>query len=301
MIKIAAMPDLVENDNYYLTESELASPLDDDKVLHAFHFFAVDGENAKILADEQKLPHRHEFQEIIWIRRGSADHLLDGTWQKIRPRTLLIVPKGRVHWFMPSDRFEGCVIRFRDFLLPATPSILFTQFADPSQSIVPKEEIAVMESLFSVIGEEYRHFDEHHGKIIIFVLQALLAKLETFRWCALENQPRSCTVKQGFMDEFNSLVEQHYRSRHSVGFYAQKIGLSSRKMNENLRSVLGKTATEVIEERRILEAKRLTLFSDLSLKEIAFELGYDEHSYFTRVFRKITGCTPSEFKQGLSD
>jgi len=67
-------------------------------------------------------------------------------------------------------------------------------------------------------------------------------------------------------------------------------------LNEIVKLSLGKTASEAIEERRILEAKRLIKFSGLSIKEIAFELGYEEHSYFTKVFKKITGCTPTEFK-----
>lgn len=291
------MPTRIINDDFYPTDYELTSPFDHDKVEHDFHFFDFDKNNAVVLSTEVKQPHRHDYQEIIWIRSGSAKHLLDAGWVEISPPMLIIVPRGRVHWHRPSDMVEGCASRFKDNFLPSTSSILFSQFLRLSHIIAPLEELPVIESLFSVIKEEYRNFNQHHCNTIKFVLQALIAKIEEFKWRALEKQHPSFTGKHKFWEEFNDLVERHFRSKHAVGFYARELGVSPRKMNELVRPILGKTATEVIDERRILEAKRLILFSGLSIKEIAFELGYEEHSYFTKVFKKITGCTPSEFKQ----
>lgn len=291
------MPSLIDSTSYYPTEHELLSPLDQDMVVHDFHFFAFDRKNATVLASEEKLPHRHEYHEIIWIRSGSAKHLLDESWLEIRPGTLVLVPRGKVHWFRPSAMVEGCSIRFRDTCLPATSSVLFNQFSASSHCLVPGDETPVIEAIFTAIGEEYRCYSQNCTDVITFALRALIAKLEALRWRAEGSWYLTFTGRHRFLEEFNALVERHFRSRHAIGFYAQKLGVSPRKMNEIIRLAMGKTASEIIEERRVLEAKRLSLFSDLSIKEIAFELGYGEHSYFTRVFRKIAGCTPSKFRQ----
>jgi AraC family transcriptional regulator, transcriptional activator of pobA len=286
----------IAHDDFYLTEYELTSAFDRTRVEHDFHFFDFSPETDKGLAREDKQPHRHEYQEIIWVKSGPASHLLDGDWVEIQPRTLLIVPRGRVHWFRPSATVEAGVARFKDNFLPTTSSILFSQFVGLSHITVSQQELAVIESLFAVIKEEYQRFDERCCNTLKFVLLALIAKIEELKWRALEQLHPSFNNRQKFWEEFNALVEQDFRSKHTVGFYAQKLGLSPRKMNELVRPILGKTAAEVIDARRILEAKRLILFSNLSIKEIAFELGYEEHSYFTKVFKKLTGSTPSEFK-----
>jgi AraC-like DNA-binding protein len=79
------------------------------------------------------------------------------------------------------------------------------------------------------------------------------------------------------------------------------MGESPVQLNRAIKSVSGKTASDLIIERLILEAKRLLLFSDLSNKEVAFKLNYEDPSYFTRIFRRKTGLTPTEFRSKMKD
>lgn len=282
--------------DHYPTEYELITALDHDTVVHDFHIFDFNEKNAPTISTEQEQPHRHDYQEIIWIRKAPAQHLLDDEWREIRPNTMLVIPSGRVHLFKPSNKAEGCTIRFTSDFLPATASILFNHFIASPHIMVPDEALPVVESLLLVLKEEYRSFKTYRHGPLKLVLQALLAKIETFMCHSLENRHPICSGRYKFWGDFNTLIERHFRSRHTVAFYARELGLSPRKMNEFIKPILGKTANEVIDERRILEAKRLILFTSLSIKEIAFELGFEEHSYFSRVFKKITGVTPSEFK-----
>lgn len=291
------MPICAENYDPYLTEHELSSPLDHDKVEHDIHCFDIDRKGAEILSRETKHPHRHGYQEICWLRSGPAKQLLDGDCVDVPPLTILIVPQGRVHWFRPSEMVEGRIVRFRDNFLPASSSTLLSQFQGPSHISIPRQDITVIESLFSVIREEYRVFNQYQGNTIKFGLQTLIAKIEEVQWRAFEKQHPSFTGKRKFWKEFNELVERYFRSEHGVVFYARELGVTPRKLNELVRPLLGRSAAEAIDGRRLLEAKRLILFSGLNIKEIAFELGYDEHSYFTRVFKKVNGLTPSEFRQ----
>jgi AraC-like DNA-binding protein len=95
--------------------------------------------------------------------------------------------------------------------------------------------------------------------------------------------------------QFENLIEEHFAKEKSVAFYASLLEISSKHLNRITRTVVQKTATDVITERIILEAKRMLMYLDESLTEIAFRLGFEEYSYFVRVFRKTSGMTPTQF------
>ncbi|TNF41496.1 MAG: helix-turn-helix domain-containing protein, partial [Bacteroidetes bacterium] len=101
--------------------------------------------------------------------------------------------------------------------------------------------------------------------------------------------------------QFNQLVDKYHAQIHHVKEYAELMGESPVQLNRAIKSVSGKTASDLIIERLILEAKRLLLFSDLSNKEVAYKLNYDDPSYFTRIFRRKTGYTPTEFRSKMKD
>lgn len=95
--------------------------------------------------------------------------------------------------------------------------------------------------------------------------------------------------------DFEDLVEEHFTKEKSVAFYASLMDISPKHLNRIMQTVVQKTATDLITERVILEAKRMLIYLDESLGEIAFRLGYEEYSYFVRVFRKSSGMTPTQF------
>jgi AraC-like DNA-binding protein len=85
----------------------------------------------------------------------------------------------------------------------------------------------------------------------------------------------------------------------SADFYADKLNMSSRNLNLISQSVFGKSITEIIETRKLIEARTMLLNTGKSVSEIGYDLGYNEKSYFTRVFRKKTGVTPTEFREQM--
>jgi len=95
--------------------------------------------------------------------------------------------------------------------------------------------------------------------------------------------------------DFEDLLEENFTKEKSVAFYASAMNISPKHLNRIIQTVVQKTATDLITERVILEAKRMLIYLDESLVEIAFRLGYEEYSYFVRVFRKSSGMTPTQF------
>lgn len=267
-----------------------------DEMPDQFLFFELTAELAAALNTTIKPPHRHSYQEIIWVRQGTAEHLLDGDVINYPAQTLLVVPKGRIHRFSPSSDCRGCAIRFREEFLPNQSNLLFSQFTGHTAFHLNHDQASVVESYFSLLSSENSHTDPYNLQALRHLLAAFVAKLEELRLLDTRMVPHDFTRTLCTWNRLSSLIEQKFRSEHAVSYYAAELGLSPRKLGEIVKLYTGRYVSDVIDDRLIAEAKRLILFSDLTIKEIAFELGFEEHSYFSKVFKKLTGKSPSNFK-----
>ena len=261
-------------------------------------FFDFDQETILELIRAGNLPHRHAYHELIWVRNGAAEHLLDGESLRAPAPSFLVIPEGRVHRFTPAPRLAGCVVRFRESFLPDSSSILFNQFVGTSCIDVPPTIAAEIDALIALARLEWRSGDPS-ATPLRHLLRALIAKIESLWFQASGMQRRARTDSQRLWVRFSRLVEARYLAEHSPGYYARELGMSSRRLNTVARLFAGTTVAEAIGHRLVLEAKRQLLFSDLSVGEISFALGFEEHSYFTRVFRKRVGMTPSEYRDAV--
>ena len=108
--------------------------------------------------------------------------------------------------------------------------------------------------------------------------------------------PKSSKVD--LLRSFNFLVEQHFKEEHSVSFYADKLFKSPKTLSNNFAK-LNRSPLQIIHQRIVLEAKRLLTYTDKSAKEIAYDVGFEDASHLSRLFKKYTSQSPSEFKRGL--
>lgn len=95
---------------------------------------------------------------------------------------------------------------------------------------------------------------------------------------------------------FNALLNAHFRTQHTVEFYALALNLSPKQLSRNLIQNGGRTAQQLIHDRLLIEAKRLLAYSKLSIKEIAFTIGLEDPAYFSRLFKQKTGINPAAFR-----
>lgn len=103
------------------------------------------------------------------------------------------------------------------------------------------------------------------------------------------------------LSKFNLLLEENYKVEKSPSFYASEMSITLKHLNRICREVLNKTVTQLISEKVVLESKRMLTFSNSTVGEVADEMGYLNHSYFTRVFKKHGGMSPLKFKASLKD
>ncbi len=260
-------------------------------------FFEFDGKLLAQLDQKKNIILRHEFQEIIWLKQGTAKCYLDGERTTISSKSLIIIPKGRVHRFIASHDSKGFVIRFNDEFLPKSSYMLFSQLGWKSNILLPTEESSILTTYFTLIEHESRQTRAINKTTLVYLLQTLIAKIEDLWPYPVVRIPKVHSQSQELWNRFNILIEREFKNQHSVSYFTKELGISRQKLNSVLKHMTGMTAANIIDNRLILQAKRLIIFSNLTIKEIAFDLGFDEHSYFTKVFKKITGYTPSEYKK----
>jgi len=161
---------------------------------------------------------------------------------------------------------------------------------------LPKDQVKKFEMLWQVFEMEMESADNLQLEMLQMLLKRLLILLTRLYKQQTEFSEAN-TEQLAQVREFNYLVEQHFKTKHSVAEYAELM-FKSPKTLSNLFSKLGaKTPLQYIQERIMLEARRLLIYTDKTIKEIAYELGYDDIPSFSRFFKKKQGLSPSDYKE----
>ncbi len=268
---------------------------DSDEFRGQFMFVDMGIEAFESLNRSNPEMHRHAYHEIIWVRYGSAVHLMDGESVELPMHSLVSIPKDCIHSIYPSRDCKASVIRFRAEFLQNASHQLFSKFNGNSIIHTTEEQAAIIESYLGLICYESRQADPYSLHKFRHLLAAFILKIEELR--LLQSPLKAYSLsKSGFIwERFNTLLEEKFHSEHRAGYYSKTIGVSARKLCDIVMLNTGKYVSDFIMERVITEAKRMILVTDFSIKEIAFQLGFEEQSYFTKVFKKHTGITPTEF------
>jgi AraC-like DNA-binding protein len=143
-----------------------------------------------------------------------------------------------------------------------------------------------------------QHQDSDIG-VVRELLSALFTMVETER---RKNAPESANLLSNQSTTFRNFIailEDNFRRSEGVAFYAEKLFMSSRNLNIITQNILHQSVSEIIETRKLIEAKHLLFSTDKSVAEIGFELGYSDKAYFSSVFKKKSGMTPTEFREEM--
>ncbi|UMB61405.1 AraC family transcriptional regulator [Lutibacter sp. A80] len=258
-------------------------------------------------SEEIKKPHRAEFYQILWFQKGAPTHLVDFNPIKIKPNSLLFVNKNSVQIFDYKTKFKGKAIFFTDSFFCKTEtdttflrsSILFNDLLSISQIQLPKNE-SIIKTVFELLETELKNAkDNYQSDLLRNDLRNLLLHSERER----RKQDFIEFKKDANLEQalyFKTLLDDNFVSHKKVNFYCQKMHLTPKRLNQVTSKIFGKTPKNIINDRVLLESKRLLSHTNESVKEIAFSLGFEEPTNFIKYFKKHTGKTPVEFKENFT-
>lgn len=241
-------------------------------------------------------PHRHDHEELWIITHGNPVHSVDFSPEMLHSPVIVYVAQGKVHSFVPDTNTQGWLIRYRSDFIPQSRFSFYSAFLDKVHYQLSEDYCSTtLQSLCTIMLKESTELNPDYT-VMQHLLSAVLARLETDSKREYLDSQSSNNARLITFNNFLQILENNYRRSAGADFYAEKLNMSTRNLNLITRSVFGKSATDIIETRKLMEARRLLLTSDKSVSEIGYELGYNEKSYFSRVFRKKAGITPTGFR-----
>ncbi len=250
------------------------------------------------------LPHRTNFYHIFLFENCHPTHNVDFQNIKIKPNTLLFINRDSVHMFDQKEKYVGRLLVFTDefFCQSETDktflhsTILFNDLlSDSTIQLGPTN--TNINRLFEEIRMELKEeVDKNQPGILRNILHNILLLAERTK-----HKSGFQEIKKGadwdYLILFKELLNENFSQLKTVAAYAKQIDVSEKRLTQATSKVLGKTPKEMIDEKIILEAKRLLTYTHKSIREIGYNLGFDEPTNFTKYFKKQTLLTPVEFRE----
>lgn len=267
-----------------------------------FKIFKVDeAEAAKISASPDE-PHHHNFEELIIGMEGQLEHFIDFKTTTLDAPLVSFVTKGKVHRVIPKIKNKKCnmwVLRFKSEFIPEITFQLYTTYHDHATLKLQSGNcFNRLVLLCEIIHEEMQQ--EHPDlSVVKHLLSALFIMIESEKNKLSPKENELSISQNSTLQSFLKILEENYHRPLGVDYYAEKLFMSARNLNLICKQILQQTVTEIIETRKLIEAKNQLTHSDKNISEIGFDLGFNEKAYFTNVFKKRTGQTPSEFRKEM--
>lgn len=268
-----------------------------------FTIFKVNKKGAKEIASTPNEPHNHDFEELLIGMNGGIEHFIDFKSTRLQAPFISFVTKGKVHRLNPliSDgKFSVWAIRFKSEFIPETTFQLYSYYHDHANlELKAGDCFNRMVSLSEMMSDEIIQVIPDYS-VIRDLLSALFTMIESERRKSSSGETGLRNIQNVTFKNFLQILEENFRRPEGVEFYAEKLFMSVRNLNLICHNVLQKSVSEIIETRKLTEAKNLLINTGKTISEIGYELGYNEKAYFTNVFKKKSGQTPSEFREEMS-
>ena len=261
-----------------------------------FEIVRLTADMVKHFSADVEPPHRHNHEEVVIFTKGGAEHFIDFNKEPVVAPIIIYIAQGKIHQFLLHPNSEGWIIKYKNEFIPQGKFNYYSNFLDTiNYTFETSECLSKWDTLCDMMLDEYQQ-PEPDFVLIKYLLSAFLAKLEGESRKRMRPETGAVNTYQHTFNSFLKILEDNYKRAEGVQFYADKLNMSVRNLNLICQSIFNKSITEIIETRKLIEARQLLLNSTLSISEIGFELGYAEKSYFSRTFHKKTGLTPSEFR-----
>lgn len=251
-----------------------------------------------------KYPHRHDFFEVLYLSKGSGFHVIDGNKYEIQPPCVFFMSPGQAHKIEFSGDIEGYIFIFTSdfYLINQTNQnrlIEFPFFFSIMQENKPlilesADDVLFLETLFKKGIAEIEKGENYSVDLLRSVLDLILTS------CAVLYKSDENWLAKGkghiVVKKFFQLVEKNYQNNLPVNEYADKLAITPNHLTQTVNQLTGKTSSQIIKSKQVLEIKRLLVHTNLSVTEIANRLNFPDQSYFAKFFKRETGLSPLQYR-----
>lgn len=248
-------------------------------------------------------PHRHDFFEVLYLHKGSGVHVIDDKRYEVKPPCIFFMSPGQAHKLELSKDIEGYIYIFTaDFYLINQsnqnrllefPFFFTIQQANPPLLLENTQDTTFLEKLFvqAITEVNKAEYSEELLRSLLDLILVYAASLYKVDEQMLEKGKGHLLVKRFFQ-----LVEENYQNNYPVNEYASMLAITPNHLTQTVKQLTGKTSNDILQQKQLLEIKRLLVHTNLGVSEIANQLNFVDQSYFTKFFKKMTGMTPLRFR-----
>ncbi len=251
-------------------------------------------------------PPRHNFFTVLLFKNAQGQHKIDFNTYTLDKQQIYFIAPGQVHQVIEDKASTGFSMVFsHQFLVENAIPLsfierlnLFQNYGDTPPLKTTTQEFEKITDYAEQIFDTFHQNTPYKFMAIGALLKLLLIACNNS--CTLDRAATDAEqIGENLIRAFKKSVEQNYKSQHTTAFYAEALHITPDHLNRTLKVKMGKTAKDYLTTRLITEAKRLLYFSDLTNKEIAYHLGFNQPGNFSAFFKNYTKVSPSAFRKRL--
>lgn len=253
-------------------------------------------------------PHRTDFFGFVFITQGTGTHIINYEKIEVKVGDVIVVFPGQIHAFDNTELLKCKAIAFEEDLFLSTHNQLETQYiyeilnqlSRVNVLSINKSVIKKLIKLIDLIEQETAVKNDENQQ---FILQHLVTTLiyDLNRQISKQENITLSSFDKNLAIQFKSLVRKHLHIKNNVDFFISKLKTTKKALQKATKSTFNMTPKMTIAEQITLESKRLLINPDKQIQEVAYELGFDEPTNFTKFFKKFTSLTPEAFRKKQHD
>ncbi len=251
-----------------------------------------------------KYPHRHDFFEVLYLSKGSGFHVIDGNKYEIKPPCVFFMSPGQAHKIEFSSDIAGYIFIFTAefYLINQSNQNRLIEFPffftirqdNPPLNLSTQMDVLFLESLFEKGIAENQKGADYSIELLRSILDLILTSSATL----YKTDERMLNKGKGHIvvKKFFQLIEDNFHKNLTVSEYADKLALTPNHLTQTVSHLTGKTSSQIIKAKQVLEIKRLLVHTNLSVTEVAMRLNFPDQSYFAKFFKRETGISPLRYR-----
>ncbi|MGZ4033490.1 MAG: AraC family transcriptional regulator [Bacteroidia bacterium] len=245
--------------------------------------------------------HRHDFFMVMLFTKGRGKHTIDFTTYDVMPGSVFFMSPGEMHSWHLNDDCEGFVLMFNiSFFIMTVQNRNINEL--PFFSVdnkmhynkLKKDQVKNFVSLLKTMHSESKTEMNNQAGILRAYLEILLLK---FSDIFSPHKRNKLNNSANIISKLEALIELNYKNHSPVSYYAERLAISAIQLNTLTNNYLNRSVNDLVHERLLMEAKRLLIYTHLTINEIRNELNFNDNSYFTKFFKKAAGQTPEQFRK----